>query len=144
MNRWNAKQRIRVIADTGRGKLSPSHRSHDWPGAVVGKSPLTTIAHLGMAILGVDDFAVTHQNGRTTFSFCCPSQKEIDFVTEANSANTPASSNKVSSNSPCPCGSGRNTSVATAPLKLKLATTEIMVKSRVGQLLGISTETSFE
>jgi hypothetical protein len=64
-------------------------------------------ALIGMDILGVGDFAVTHQNGRTTFSFCCPSRKEIDFVTEVNSANTPASSNKVSRNSPCPCGSGK-------------------------------------
>lgn len=36
-------------------------------------------ALIGMDILGVGDFAVTHHNGRTTFSFCCPSRREIDF-----------------------------------------------------------------
>ena len=37
---------------------------------------------IGMDILGLGDFAVTHQNGNTTFSFCCPSLREIDFVKE--------------------------------------------------------------
>jgi hypothetical protein len=65
-------------------------------------------ALIGMDILGVGDFAVTHHNGRTTFSFCCPSRKEIDFVAEVTSgSNAPASSNKISRNSPCPCGSGK-------------------------------------
>jgi hypothetical protein len=61
-------------------------------------------ALIGMDIIGLGDFAVTHHNGRTTFSFCCPSRREIDFVTEVNA---PASSNKVGRNSPCPCGSGK-------------------------------------
>jgi hypothetical protein len=64
-------------------------------------------ALIGMDILGAGDFAVTHQNGHTTFSFCCPSRKEIDFVSEINTPNPPASSDKVSRNSPCPCGSGK-------------------------------------
>lgn len=64
-------------------------------------------ALIGMDILGVGDFAVTHHNGRTTFSFCCPSRKEIDFVTEVDAPAPAASSNKVSRNSPCPCGSGK-------------------------------------
>jgi len=62
---------------------------------------------IGMDILGVGDFAVTHHNGRTTFSFCCPSRREIDFVAEVNTPPPPATSNKVSRNSPCPCGSGK-------------------------------------
>lgn len=69
-------------------------------------------ALIGMDILGVGDFAVTHyNNGSTTFSFCCPSRREIDFVTEVTvgnkSAAPPFHSNKVSRNSPCPCGSGK-------------------------------------
>jgi SEC-C motif/Aspartyl protease len=65
-------------------------------------------ALIGMDILCIGDFAVTHENGRTAFSFCCPSRKEIDFVAElSSSANTPASSKKVGRNSPCPCGSGK-------------------------------------
>ncbi len=65
-------------------------------------------ALIGMDILGIGDFAVTHYNGRTTFSFCCPSRKEIDFVSEVQSSgSTPVSSNKISRNSPCPCGSGK-------------------------------------
>lgn len=61
-------------------------------------------ALIGMDILGMGDFAVTHQNDRTTFSFCYPSRKEIDFVAEVDA---PASSNKIGRNSPCPCGSGK-------------------------------------
>jgi hypothetical protein len=61
-------------------------------------------ALIGMDILGVGDFAVTHQKGSTTFSFCCPSRREIDFVTEVAA---PFHSNKLSRNSPCPCGSGK-------------------------------------
>jgi predicted aspartyl protease len=61
-------------------------------------------ALIGMDILGVGDFAVTHHKGTTTFSFCCPSRKEIDFVTEVKS---PVRSDKIGRNSPCPCGSGK-------------------------------------
>jgi hypothetical protein len=66
-------------------------------------------ALIGMDILGVGDFAVTHHNGKTTFSFCCPSRKEIDFVAEVKDGNKPATaqSTKISRNSPCPCGSGK-------------------------------------
>ena len=39
-------------------------------------------ALIGMDILGAGDFAVTHHQGNTTFSFCCPSRREIDFVAE--------------------------------------------------------------
>lgn len=63
---------------------------------------------IGMDILGVGDFAVTHHKGSTTFSFCCPSRREIDFVAEVTDSNaTPLHSNKISRNSPCPCGSGK-------------------------------------
>jgi hypothetical protein len=65
-------------------------------------------ALIGMDILGIGDFAVTHHKGTTTFSFCCPSRQEIDFVTELSKSKIaePAHSEKISRNSPCPCGSG--------------------------------------
>jgi len=64
---------------------------------------------IGMDILGVGDFAVTHNNGKTTFSFCCPSRREIDFVAEVEDSKkiTPVQSNKIGRNSPCHCGSGK-------------------------------------
>jgi len=65
---------------------------------------------VGMDILGAGDFAVTHYQGRTTFSFCCPARREIDFVAEVESAGKirPAASNKgTGRNDQCPCGSGR-------------------------------------
>ncbi len=67
-------------------------------------------ALIGMDILGEGDFAVTHHNGSTTFSFCCPSRRDIDFVAEVNNSNKvpgQISPPKISRNSPCPCGSGK-------------------------------------
>ncbi|SPF43691.1 conserved hypothetical protein [Candidatus Sulfopaludibacter sp. SbA4] len=66
-------------------------------------------AIIGMDILGLGDFAVTHHSGNTTFSFCCPSRKEIDFAAEikSNQKIVPAISSKVGRNDPCPCGSGK-------------------------------------
>lgn len=61
-------------------------------------------ALIGMDILGAGDFAVTHRDGKTTFSFCVPSRKEIDFVTEINDFDK---THKPSKNAPCPCGSGK-------------------------------------
>ena len=37
---------------------------------------------IGMDIIGQGDFAVTHPNGNTKFSFRMPSQADIDFVKE--------------------------------------------------------------
>ena len=56
---------------------------------------------IGMDILGVGDFTVTHYAGNTTFSYCCPSRREIDFVTETRN------DYKVGRNDPCPCRSGK-------------------------------------
>jgi hypothetical protein len=66
-------------------------------------------ALIGMDILGQGDFAVTNHQGKTTFSFCCPSRREIDFVAEiAESGKTPpAHSGRVGRNESCPCGSGK-------------------------------------
>jgi len=64
---------------------------------------------IGMDILGTGDFTVSNHQGKTTFSFCCPSRREIDFVAEINDGNkiAPAASIKVGRNDPCPCKSGK-------------------------------------
>ncbi len=64
-------------------------------------------AIIGMDILGIGDFAVTHHKGKTIFSFCCPSRKEIDFATELQNDHKIATavSTRVGRNDPCPCGS---------------------------------------
>ena len=58
---------------------------------------------IGMDILGAGDFAVTHQNGCTTFSFCVPSQREIDYTSVAHQS-MPVF--RAGRNDKCPCGSG--------------------------------------
>jgi len=60
---------------------------------------------IGMDIPGVGDFAVTHHNGRTTFSFCCPSRREIDFAAELTDQDK--ARYKAGRNDQCPCGSGK-------------------------------------
>jgi predicted aspartyl protease len=66
-------------------------------------------ALIGMDILGMGDFAVTHHEGKTVFSFCVPSRRKIDFVDEIDQfmkqKSIPAISHKLSRNSPCHCGS---------------------------------------
>jgi predicted aspartyl protease len=63
---------------------------------------------IGMDILAQGDFALTNHKNKTTFSFCCPSWREIDFVAEVNESNKEAAAHppKIGLNSPCPCGSG--------------------------------------
>jgi hypothetical protein len=66
-------------------------------------------ALIGMDIISQGDLSVTNHGGKTTFSFCCPSRREIDFVAEINAANvvTQVHSDKVGRNQLCPCGSGK-------------------------------------
>jgi predicted aspartyl protease len=64
-------------------------------------------ALIGMDILSMGDFAVTHHAGKTTFSFCAPSRREIDFVTEVEVSRKSTFSSKAAKNAPCPCGSGK-------------------------------------
>jgi hypothetical protein len=66
-------------------------------------------AIIGMDILGMGDFSVTHYNGKTTFSFCVPSLREVDFTTEVTNLQKagPMFARKNSKNAPCPCGSGK-------------------------------------
>jgi hypothetical protein len=57
---------------------------------------------IGMDVIGNGDFAITNKDGKTVFSFRCPSIECIDFVKDA----TPPPP-KVGRNEPCPCGSGK-------------------------------------
>lgn len=59
---------------------------------------------IGMDIISEGDFAITQNEGKTTFSFRIPSMKKIDFVEEQVE---PYHSTKISRNSPCLCGSGK-------------------------------------
>lgn len=43
---------------------------------------------IGMDIIGSGDFSVTHTDGKTTMSYILPSMKTIDYVAEANVANS--------------------------------------------------------
>lgn len=62
-------------------------------------------ALIGMDIISRGDFAVTHGQGSTVFSFRLPSATEIDFVKEAK---TPVKeTHHIGRNSRCPCGSGK-------------------------------------
>jgi predicted aspartyl protease len=61
---------------------------------------------VGMDILGMGDFAVTHHQGKTTFSFGIPSREEIDFAKDLK-AFQKAAQPKAGRNDPCPCGSGK-------------------------------------
>lgn len=58
---------------------------------------------IGMDIIGNGDFAVTHKDGKTCFSFRCPSIEEIDFVKTVPLVLP----QKVGRNDPCPCKSGK-------------------------------------
>ena len=58
---------------------------------------------IGMDIISTGDFALTHKDGKTCFSFRQPSLVRIDFV----EAEKLAAASKVDSYAPCPCGSGR-------------------------------------
>jgi len=61
---------------------------------------------IGMDIINQGDFALTHPQNETWFSFQSPYHEEIDFTKKVkiNSSNTPK---KIPRNSPCPCGSGK-------------------------------------
>jgi predicted aspartyl protease len=61
---------------------------------------------IGMDILSLGDFAVSHAGGKTKFTFQIPSTHDFDFHKEQ--ALTPCiATKKTSRNDPCPCGSGK-------------------------------------
>ncbi|MCU0782769.1 MAG: retroviral-like aspartic protease family protein [Verrucomicrobia bacterium] len=71
----------------------------------VTKGDMAQDTHLliGMDIIGVGDFAVTHKDGKTCFSFRCPSTERIDFVKPQPIHSAP----KQARNDKCACGSGK-------------------------------------
>lgn len=62
---------------------------------------------IGMDIIENGDFAITHSDGKTTFSFQIPSVRKIDFEKEAAPKKPITTPQKVGRNDLCPCGSGK-------------------------------------
>jgi hypothetical protein len=63
---------------------------------------------IGMDMITQGDFAITHHNGKTCFTFRCPSMEKIDFNSKPPPPQVPVHSPpKVGRNDPCPCGSGK-------------------------------------
>jgi hypothetical protein len=64
---------------------------------------------IGMDIIALGDFALTHVGGKTTFSFRIPSIETIDYYKEyQDTYRTPIHvEKKVGRNDPCYCGSGK-------------------------------------
>jgi hypothetical protein len=61
-------------------------------------------AIIGMDVITLGDFAITNVGGQTWMSFRCPSIQHIDYAEEQHRPAAPATSPKISRNSPCPCG----------------------------------------
>lgn len=59
---------------------------------------------IGMDIIGMGDFAITHFDDKTTFTFRCPSTGHLDFVQQIDHAQGHA---RIGRNDPCFCGSGK-------------------------------------
>jgi SEC-C motif/Aspartyl protease len=72
----------------------------------LGKLPPDSDVLIGMDIICRGDFAITNHQGKTVFSFRCPSVEKIDFVGDRPSNVNPYAG-QVSRNAPCPCGSGK-------------------------------------
>lgn len=62
---------------------------------------------IGMDIISQGDFAITHNNNKTTFSFRCPPIGHIDFVKQTTIHQPIVAEQKVGRNAPCICGSGK-------------------------------------
>ena len=60
-------------------------------------------AIIGMDVIGMGDFSITHQDNKTCMSFRIPSIQRIDYVAEAERIKWAG----VGRNDPCPCGSGK-------------------------------------
>lgn len=61
---------------------------------------------IGMDIICKGDFSVSNFNGKTVFSFRCPSVATTDYY-KLLASMQPASKIKIQPNEQCPCGSGR-------------------------------------
>lgn len=62
---------------------------------------------IGMDVICVGDFAITHFGNKTTFTFRCPSVGHLDFVEQIEQVKEPAQPPAPYRNRPCPCGSGK-------------------------------------
>ncbi|MGI9089183.1 MAG: SEC-C metal-binding domain-containing protein [Chthoniobacterales bacterium] len=62
---------------------------------------------IGMDVINRGDFVVTNFNGKTVFSFRCPSVERIDFVDPKARQTLISGVPKVGRNDRCPCGSGQ-------------------------------------
>ena len=65
---------------------------------------------IGMDIIRMGDFAITHKGGKTKFSFRIPPVEYIDFVEQIESEKgspIKRTDQKIGRNAPCPCGSGK-------------------------------------
>jgi len=62
---------------------------------------------IGMDIISCGDFAVSSYQGKTTFTFRCPSLMEFDFVSHTYNNTEVKTGQAPGRNSPCPCGSGK-------------------------------------
>jgi predicted aspartyl protease len=64
---------------------------------------------IGMDIIKQGDFAISHTDGKTKFTFQMPSTHDFDFFKENNKEyQMPVRiKQKTDSNEPCPCGSGK-------------------------------------
>ena len=64
------------------------------------KLPAKCDVLIGMNVINQGDFALSHENGKTLFSFRIPSSHSVDFVKEINRNMVKA----VKPNDPCICG----------------------------------------
>lgn len=62
---------------------------------------------IGMDIISNGDLAITHSDGKTTFTFQIPSVRKIDFEKDAAPTTPIVKAPKIGRNEPCPCGSGK-------------------------------------
>ncbi|MBT9536716.1 MAG: retroviral-like aspartic protease family protein [Nitrospirae bacterium] len=62
---------------------------------------------IGMDIINRGDFAITHRDSKTTFTFRVPSTGHIDFVEEHKRGQQASAGPKIGRNEPCPCKSGK-------------------------------------
>lgn len=65
---------------------------------------------IGMDVITMGDFALTNENGKSTFSFRIPSIRKIDYASEARSLSKYRKDNhgkKLQRNDPCFCNSGK-------------------------------------
>jgi predicted aspartyl protease len=60
---------------------------------------------IGMDVIGLGDFAVSHFDDKTMFSFRVPSMQHIDFT--KHSYSLPFENSKQGRNEECGCGSGK-------------------------------------